>query len=324
MSTAEALLPRSPAPRDPNPEPPSAALPPEPPSGGRWLQRSITLAILAAPIVALVLLATGVVEDGLAWWNLLLAAIFYVVVAHGVTVGFHRLFTHKSFEACRPLKIALAVVGSMSFQGSIIGWVAEHRRHHSFTDRAGDPHSPVRPPSERFGRTRGFVHAHMGWFFTPSDTSRARYAPDLLADRDIVMVDRMFVPLCVATLAVPFLIGYAVTGRVGAGIAALLLAGLVRIGLLHHVAWSTNSVCHVFGSRPFRSSDQSTNFAPLALLSMGESWHNAHHAFPALARHGVDPRQIDTSAITIRMFERLGWASRVRWPDPIRLASRRR
>ena len=302
------------------------ALPPTPaaPQPTPWRQRIITSGILIAPFVALTLLVTGVVDGGMVWWNLVLAAIFYVVVALGVTVGFHRLFTHRSFEARRPLKIVLAVAGSLSFQGSIIGWVAEHRRHHTFTDRPGDPHSPVRPAAQRYGRTRGFLHAHVGWFFAASDTSRERYAPDLLADRDLVLVDRMFVPLCVATLAVPFLIGYAITGRWTAGIAALLLAGVVRVGLLHHVAWSTNSACHMFGTRPFRTSDQSTNFAPLALLSMGESWHNAHHAFPAMARHGVDRHQIDTSAMTIWVFERLGWVSRVRWPDPIRLDSRRR
>ena len=301
----------------------AAPLPP-PSAATLCRQRTITSAIIVAPFVALALLVGGVIDNGLAWWNLLLATVFYVVVALGVTVGFHRLFTHRSFEAWRPLKIALAVAGSLSFQGSIIGWVAEHRRHHTFTDRPGDPHSPVRPETERYGRTRGFLHAHVGWFFGPSDTSRERYAPDLLADRDLVLVDRLFVPLCVATLAVPFLIGYAFTGRISAGIAALLLAGLVRIGLLHHVAWSTNSACHMFGTRPFRTSDQSTNFAPLAVLSMGESWHNAHHAFPAMARHGVDAGQLDISAMTISVFERLGWASRVRWPDPIRLDSRRR
>jgi stearoyl-CoA desaturase (delta-9 desaturase) len=302
----------------------SPAPSPAPTAATLWRQRIITSVIIVAPFAALAMLFGGVIDNGLAWWNLVLAAVFYVVVALGVTVGFHRLFTHRSFEARRPLKIALAVAGSLSFQGSIIGWVAEHRRHHTFTDRPGDPHSPVRPETQPYGRTRGFLHAHVGWFFTPSDTSRQRYAPDLLADRDIVFVDRLFVPLCVATLAVPFLIGYAFTGRISAGIAALLLAGLVRIGLLHHVAWSTNSVCHMFGTRPFRTSDRSTNFAPLAVLSMGESWHNAHHAFPAMARHGVDAHQVDLSAMTISLFERLGLASRVRWPDPIRLDSRRR
>jgi stearoyl-CoA desaturase (Delta-9 desaturase) len=296
---------------------------PVPSARRQWRQRVITGSMLLAPFAALCVLIAGVLPDGLAWWNFVLAAIFYVVVAHGVTIGFHRLLTHRSFEARRPLKIALAVAGSLSFQGSVIGWVAEHRRHHMFTDKPGDPHSPVRPPTERFGRVRGFFHAHAGWFFSPTGTTREKYAPDLLADRDIVMIDRLFVPLCVATLAVPFLIGFAVTGRWTAGIAALLLAGLVRVGLLHHVTWSTNSLCHMFGSRPFITSDTSRNFAPLAVLSMGEAWHNAHHAFPALARHGVDRRQFDTSAFTIRVFEKLGWVTRVRWPDPVRLATRR-
>ena len=308
----------------PRPDPVERADPPKAHAPGAFRQRCITGVILAAPFVAVTLLALGVVDHGLAWWNIAIAVGFYVVVALGVTVGYHRMLTHRSFEACRPLKIALAVAGSLSFQGSVIGWVAEHRRHHMFTERAGDPHSPVRPASQPHGRARGFFHAHAGWFFAPTDTSAERFAPDLLADRDIVAVDRLFVPLCVATLALPFALGYALTGRIGPAIAALLLAGVVRIGLLHHVTWCTNSVCHMFGARPFRTADASTNFAPLALLSMGESWHNAHHAFPALARHGVDGHQLDASAMTIRLFERLGWATRVRWPDRSRLAARRR
>ena len=240
------------------PTPSSRVDPPKAHAPGAFRQRCITGVILAAPFVAVTLLALGVVDDGLVWWNIAIAVGFYVVVALGVTVGYHRMLTHRSFEACRPLKIALAVAGSLSFQGSVIGWVAEHRRHHMFTDRPGDPHSPVRPASQPHGRARGFFHAHAGWFFAPTDTSAERFAPDLLADRDIVAVDRLFVPLCVATLALPFALGYALTGRIGPAIAALLLAGVVRIGLLHHVTWCTNSVCHMFGARPFRTADAST------------------------------------------------------------------
>jgi stearoyl-CoA desaturase (delta-9 desaturase) len=309
-------------------DPPDQAVEPPLPSPRAdhvpWPHRIFTTVIVLGPLLAL----SGVVASAFfgatfAWRDIVIAAILYVIIGHGVTIGFHRLFTHRSFEAARPLKIALAVVGSMSFQGSLIGWVAEHRRHHMFTDREGDPHSPVRPTSQHFGRFRGLFQAHMGWFFEHQSTLREKYASDLMADRDLVLIDRLFVPCCVATLLLPFALGYALGGSWGAAFGALLWAGVLRVGLLHHVTWSTNSLCHMFGSRPFRTKDASRNVAPLALLSMGESWHNAHHAFPNLARHGVDRHQVDSSALVIRMFERLGWAKHVRWPDAARLDARR-
>ena len=293
------------------------------PQGTVWPQRLMTLLILVAPFAALGIVITQTLDGGFAWRNVILAVIFYVVIAHGVTVGFHRYFTHHGFVANRPLKIALAVAGSMSLQGSMIGWVADHRRHHRFSDREGDPHSPVRPETQGFGRLRGMGHAHAGWFFEQAGTDRAKFAADLLADRDLVIIDKLFVPLSVATFVLPFGLGYAIGGTFAAGLAAFLWAGVLRVGLFHHLSWSINSLCHVFGRQPFRSNDASRNVAPLALLSMGESWHNAHHAFPTLARHGVDRYQIDTSAAIIRLFERLGWATNVRWPTPDYLAKRR-
>ena len=193
--------------------------------GHLWGGRLITLAILLTPIAALVVILSGVIVDGFSWLNMALAIAFYVIIAHGVTVGFHRLFTHKSFEAKRPLKISLAVLGSMSLQGSMIGWVADHRRHHRFVEQDGDPHSPARPPTERFGRLRGLYHAHMGWFFRGGVTPREKFAPDLLADRDLVLIDRLFVPLSVLTFVLPFAIGYAVTGRFSGGLAAVPVGG---------------------------------------------------------------------------------------------------
>jgi stearoyl-CoA desaturase (Delta-9 desaturase) len=289
----------------------------------KWTRRLFTLGVLLTPVAALVLIVCGVVAYAFSWPNMVLAAGLYVVIAHGITVGFHRLFTHHSFHAKRPLKIALAVLGSMALEGPVITWVADHRRHHRFVESDGDPHSPVRPDSQRFGRLRGLYHAHMGWFFEQVPTSREKFAPDLLADRDLVLVDRLFVPLSVLTFSLPFGVGYAITGRFSGGLAAFLWAGLLRVGLFHHVTWCINSVCHVIGKRPFRSPDASSNVALLAAVSMGESWHNAHHAFPYLARHGVDRGQLDSSAMIIRLFERLGWATQVRWPDPARLAVRR-
>ncbi len=292
-------------------------------SQGAWWQRLLSLFIVCAPFAALGIVIAQTLAGAFAWRNVILAVIFYVVVAHGVTVGYHRLFTHGGFEANRPLKIALAILGSMSFQGSVIGWVADHRRHHRFSDREGDPHSPVRPKGQPFARLRGVAHAHIGWFFEHASTNREKFAPDLLADRDLVVIDRLFVPLSAATMVLPFAIGYGITGSFGAGVAAFLWAGVLRVGLFHHMSWAINSLCHTFGTHPYRSQDRSRNVASLALLSMGESWHNAHHAFPRLARHGVDRYQVDSSAAVIRMFERLGWATKVRWPTPDRLTLRR-
>ncbi|HEX5586242.1 MAG TPA: acyl-CoA desaturase [Acidimicrobiia bacterium] len=305
-------------PRDPSSsESPVAAAHPE-------LYRIVLTAIVAfGPIVVAAIVIVGMLGGSIPWFDLALLALFMVVIGHGVTVGFHRLFTHRSFVANRPLKISLALLGSMSFQGSLIGWVADHRRHHRWSDRPGDPHSPEWIGAAPVSGWRGLWHAHIGWTFRGETTSREAYAADLLADPDLVLVDRLFVPCCVLTLAVPFAIGWLWTGTAAGAISALLIAGIVRIGLTHNFTWSINSVCHRFGSRAFQTRDASTNVAVLAPFTMGESWHNNHHAFPRLARHGVDPRQFDSSAAIIRVFERFGWATEIQWPDPALLEARR-
>jgi stearoyl-CoA desaturase (delta-9 desaturase) len=240
-----------------------------------------------------------------------LAATFYVVVGHGVTVGFHRLFTHRSFAASRRLKITLGIIGSMAFQGGPIGWVADHRRHHALADRDGDPHSPHGHGPGISGQLRGLWHAHVGWLVHHTPTSWRRYAGDMLRDRDLVIVNRLFPVWCLASLALPFGVGW-FFGGVAGGLTALLWAGGVRICLLHHVTWSINSICHTIGKRPFVTGDKSTNVGALALVSFGESWHNGHHAFPRSARHGILRHQYDSSAVVISLFERLGWATNVR------------
>jgi stearoyl-CoA desaturase (Delta-9 desaturase) len=213
----------------------------------------------------------------------------------------------------------------MSFQGEVNGWVAVHRRHHAFTDRPGDPHSPYRYGTGPAGQLRGVLHAHAGWLLGNEPTSRRDYAPDMLADPAMLAISRAFPALCLISLALPFAIGWAIGGARGA-LLALLWAGLVRIFLLQHVTWSVNSLCHLLGSRPFttRRYDRATNLWPLALLSLGESWHNTHHSDPACARHGVDRGQIDLSAGLIRVLERAGWATHVRWPSVARLEKHRR
>jgi stearoyl-CoA desaturase (delta-9 desaturase) len=257
---------------------------------------------------------------GLSWLDLGLATGFYFLTGLGVTIGFHRHFTHGAFKANRALRIALAVTGSMAMQGPVIGWVADHRRHHAFADREGDPHSPWRFGTTPAALARGFWHAHMGWLFQREQTNAQRFAPDLLADRDIARVNRLFPALTVLTLLAPALLGGLATMSWWGALTAFFWASLVRVAVLHHVTWSVNSLCHMIGERPFAVRDKSANFWPLAIASMGESWHNSHHADPTGARHGVRRGQLDMSARIIWLFEKLGWATDVRWPKPERLA----
>jgi stearoyl-CoA desaturase (delta-9 desaturase) len=271
------------------------------------VQLVATSAIVGIPLLGLIVAVIGPWSYGITLRDVILFAVFYAIVGHGVTTGFHRLFSHRSFVAVRPVKVALAIAGSMAFEGGLISWVDNHRRHHAFSDRPGDPHTP----SESKGPLRGLWHAHVGWLFraAPSDGARTN---DLRCDHDLVVVDRLFPLWCVASLALPFGLGWFLGGfSLATGLSALLWAGLARICLLHHVTWSINSVCHMFGRRPYDTPDNSTDFRPLALLSMGESWHNSHHASPRAARHGRAPGQRDSSAALIHGLELLGWATAV-------------
>jgi stearoyl-CoA desaturase (delta-9 desaturase) len=271
------------------------------------------------PFVALIAAVPLAWGWGLTWLDVGLTAGFYVVTMLGVTVGFHRYFTHGAFRANRGLRIALGVAGSMAVQGPIRHWVADHRRHHAFADKEGDPHSPWAFGTSPAALVRGFWHAHMGWIFDRSLTNQQRFTPDLLADPDMRAVHRWFTGLTVLSLGAPALIGGLVTWSWWGAVTAFFWASLVRVGLTHHVAWSTNSICHLVGERPWGARDRSTNVWLLAIPSMGESWHNLHHADPTSARHGVGRGQLDISARTIWLFEKLGWASNVKWPTRRRL-----
>ncbi|HEY0168794.1 MAG TPA: acyl-CoA desaturase [Jatrophihabitans sp.] len=296
-------------------------------SGHKSLLEQILLYVfVVVPFLALLAAVPLAWGWGIGWTELSLAVGFYVVSALGITVGFHRYFTHGAFKANRGLKIALAIAGSLAIEGPVIRWVADHRRHHAFSDREGDPHSPWRFGQSASGLVKGFWYAHLGWMFDSERTNQAKYAPDLQADPDLVRIDRQF-PFWVAfTLLAPAVLGGLITWSWTGALSAYFWASLVRVCLLHHVTWSINSVCHMIGERPYASRDRSANFWPLAILSMGESWHNSHHADPTCARHGVDRGQLDISARTIWLFEKLGWASEVRWPRRDRfdkLAARR-
>jgi stearoyl-CoA desaturase (delta-9 desaturase) len=291
-----------------------------PPNG---TARLVTALIVSIPFAALVFGAVRFWGRGITLRDVILAVAFYFLAGHGISIGFHRLLAHRAFSACRTLKVALVACGSMAYEGGPIGWVANHRRHHVFSDTAGDPHSPQHHGGGLTGQLKGLWHAHLGWLFTARSTSSRRHAADLLADRDIVVLDRMFPMWCVLSLALPFGLGWLLGGTFGAALSALFWAGLVRVCVLHHATWSINSVCHMFGRRPFTTRDSSGNVGVLAVVSMGESWHNGHHAFPRSARHGLLPGQLDTSALLIRGFERMAWVSDVHWPTDEALRNRR-
>jgi stearoyl-CoA desaturase (delta-9 desaturase) len=286
-------------------------------------ERVLLFLFIAIPLVAVIAAIPIAWGWGVGWVDLALLAITYVIAAGGITVGFHRHFTHGSFKASRPLRIGLAVAGSYAIEGPLIRWVADHRKHHAFSDREGDPHSPWRFGTSTWALTKGLLYAHMGWLFDVEQTSQAKYAPDLLKDRDIVRVSRLFPWFVAGSLLIPAVIGGLLTWSWWGAVTAFFWAGLVRVALVHHVTWSINSICHVWGSHPFLSRDRSGNVWWLAIPSLGESWHNLHHADPTAARHGVEPGQIDISARVIRWFERAGWATDVRWPKPERLGARR-
>ena len=271
-------------------------------------------------IVAAVPVAWG---GWLGWHDVVIAVSMYAVTGHGITVGFHRLFTHKSFKPNRAVKITLAIAGSMAIQGSVTRWVADHRKHHKFSDREGDPHSPWRYGDTIPALMKGLFYAHMGWLFDQDQTPQRQYAPDLLKDRDILRISRAFPLLVVATLVLPAVVGGTWSMSWQGAATAFFWGSLVRIGLLHHVTWSINSICHAVGQRPFKSRDKSGNVWWLAIPSMGESWHNLHHSDPTCARHGVLRGQIDTSARVIWILEKLGWVSTVRWPVKERLEAKR-
>jgi stearoyl-CoA desaturase (delta-9 desaturase) len=285
-------------------------------SPGRKTQQIVTAFLVVAPLFGVMAAAFGVISPRLTLLDVILAVGFYVVSGHGVTAGFHRMLTHRSFKAARWVKITLAVAGSLGMEGSVISWVANHRRHHAYTDKTGDPHSPYEYGDGIGNQIRGAVHAHVGWLFQAQQTEEERWAPDLVKDRDLVTVSRLFPLLGVVSLGLPMLMGWAITQTWEGALGGLIWGGLIRVFVLHHATFSVNSVCHLWGRRPFttRVDDRATNFAPLALLAMGENWHNLHHSCPTLARHGVDRHQLDSTARLIWILQSVGLAWDVKWP----------
>jgi stearoyl-CoA desaturase (delta-9 desaturase) len=261
---------------------------------------------------------------GMGWVDLWLLVGMYSLTVIGVTVGFHRLFTHRSFETSRAVRVFLAIAGSMSIQGPVIKWCAIHRRHHQESDLEGDPHSPHLHGDGFWSMLKGMWHAHVGWIFEPDPENIKRSVKDLVADPALMWVNNWFAVWVALGMILPAAIGYAVTGTGWGALSGLLWGGLVRAFLMHHVTWSINSVCHVWGSRPYDSQDYSRNNFPIAIISFGEGWHNNHHAFPTSARHGLKWWQIDISYLFIKGMQLVGLAWNVRVPPKAALESKRR
>jgi stearoyl-CoA desaturase (delta-9 desaturase) len=288
------------------------------------LDRVVTGLITVVPLLLVGLAAWQLWNRQLHWRDVAIFVVMYVPVGLGVTVGFHRLLTHRAFKTYPWMRGLLAILGTMSVEGPVISWVADHRKHHAYSDRLGDPHSPhVDHGGGWRGALRGLVHAHVGWLFDHAQRgARERYAPDLVADPVVSFVDKTFVLWSLVGLAIPFGLGVLIGGTVGAGFEAMLWGGAVRIFVLHHVTYSINSLCHFFGRRRFATDDQSHNLFWLAPFSFGEAWHNNHHAFPTSAFHGMGRREVDLSGITISALERLGLAWDVQRISPGRLAAK--
>lgn len=289
------------------------------------IEKTVNLGAVVVPftgaVVAVALLWNELVSPA----DLAIAAVMYLLTALGITVGFHRLLTHRSFQTSKPVEYAFAVLGSLAVQGPVIAWVADHRKHHAHSDEEGDPHSPhVGHGEGARGVLAGLWHAHTGWLMsTQGCADWGRYAPDLYEDAGMRSINRRFVPLVLASLALPALAGYLAGGTLASAATGLLWGGLVRIFFVHHLTWSVNSVCHFLGTRRFDTDDRSTNVFWLSLPSLGESWHHNHHAFPRSAVHGLKRWELDPSALVIAAMEKIGLAWNVVRISPERQQQRR-
>src|SRR3954453_13841990 len=275
--------------------------------------RNVNIAAVILPFIAFLAAIPLLWNSLIGWSDLVILGAIYFATAFGITIGYHRMLTHRAFETYRPIKYLFAVLGSMSVQGDVISWVSDHRKHHAFTDEEGDPHSPhVGHGDGALAGLRGLYHAHVGWLFLTHSSARARkFAPDPLEVKGMRRISKNFIPLVLLSLALPAALGYLLTGELKGALTGFIWGGLGRIFMVPPVTWSINSICHFFGRRRFDLEDESTNVFWLALPSLGESWHHNHHAFPRSATHGLRWWEIDVSGLIIRGMEKVGWATNV-------------
>jgi stearoyl-CoA desaturase (Delta-9 desaturase) len=309
--------------------PPVAATPgPQPgdiqPVENETRDRIITGLVTVVPFVALFVAAWQVWGSALHWSDVFLFLGMYFFTGLGITVGFHRHLTHRAFKTYGWLHGLLAILGSAAIEGPVTSWVADHRKHHTFADKEGDPHSPHVDHGHGWsGALRGLVHAHVGWIFLHTQRgNKERFVPDLINDPIISWVDRTFILWAIVGLLLPFFLGWAIGGTLFAGLTGLLWGGLVRVFVLHHFTYSINSLCHFFGSRDFETDDHSRNLALIAIPTLGEAFHNSHHAFPTSATHGLDRWQIDISALVIDGLEKVDLVWDVVRVSPERMAAK--
>jgi stearoyl-CoA desaturase (delta-9 desaturase) len=267
--------------------------------------RVLNLAGVFLPFLAFILPIVLLWNELVDWSDLAVLASMYVLTGYGVTLGFHRLLTHRSFQTFKAVEYTLAALGSMAVQGPVMSWVADHRKHHAHTDKDGDPHSPHGHGGGLRGAIAGLWYAHMGWLFDRAgQAAHERYARDLVEDPGMRAINRLFLLWVLAGFALPFGLGWLIGGTLADGLTGALWGGAVRIFLLHHLTWSINSVCHFFGSRRFAIDDHSTNVFWLSLLTFGESWHHNHHAFPRSAMHGMRWWELDPTGWVVRGLKR--------------------
>lgn len=296
-----------------------------PPRNFMWTQRIGLIVLSVLPLLGIGLTMWGLWGTAVSGIDVGLLVGFYLLTGLGITVGFHRLLTHQSFKAPTPIRVFFAIAGSMAVQGSVIDWVATHRRHHAYSDRPGDPHSPhVDEEGGARGLLQGLWYGHMGWMFAPEATVQKAWAPDLLRDKPVAWVSRAFPLWLVVTFVAPAALGWILSGSFAGAVSGVIWGGLVRVFVVHHITWSINSICHVFGTRPFESHDEARNNPVMALVGFGEGWHNAHHAFPASARHGLRWWELDLSYLVIRGLKLFGLASNIKVPSAKQMQRRTR
>ncbi|MGH7242861.1 MAG: acyl-CoA desaturase [Phycisphaerales bacterium] len=286
----------------------------------------LTVILPFVGLAAAIILLWGIAFN---WWYLSIFVLMYGISAAGITVGFHRLCTHKSFQTPAAMRYLFAVAGSMAVQGPVIRWCAEHRKHHQHSDSELDPHSPHMTLHGSWGDgtravLRGAYHAHVGWLFEAPSKGLGKYSRDLRADRAVALADRQFTFWVIIGLIIPAVLGGVLTMSWGGALLGFLWGGLVRVLFVHHVTWSVNSICHIWGTQPFESHDESRNNAIVGVLAMGEGWHNNHHAFPTSARHGLRWWELDLSYTLIRVLQFVGLAKNVRVPNAGRMADKKR
>jgi len=294
------------------------------PTSQPLVNRVAILVSILLPLAGLIWAMAFAWGWGLGWVEVALLGVMYLLTGFGVTVGFHRYFTHKSFETSRPVAAILGILGSMSVEGPLLHWVSFHRRHHQHSDTENDPHSPHTHGEGFWSIVKGFWIAHAGWMFRGADTGLERYVPDLMRDKLARTISRLFPLWVLISLLIPAVLGGLLTWSWMGVFLGFVWGGLVRVLLIHHVTWSVNSVCHIWGTRPFRSHDESRNNPIVGVLALGEGWHNNHHAFPTSARHGLRWWEIDISYILIWCMARVGLVWNVRTPGQDRIVAKMR